>query len=117
MLFGRVVAKFGVHFELMFDPKIDEKRSKINDKSVLKIDQKRKPNWDPFFPDFGTVLGPKIIQKWIKNRNQEALKSDTKKNRQKRARRQTGPLRQGYDPGWARPSGTPISNDYFILFL
>ena len=26
-------------------------------------------------------------------------------------------LRGGCDPGWARPSGTPISNDYFILFL
>ena len=52
---------------------------------------------------------------------EEALKNDTKKVGQKRARRRTGPLRGGCGEaasmGWARPSGTPISNDYSIPLM
>ena len=79
MLLGRVVVKFGVDFDRFSVPTLIKNRSKIDEKSCPKIDQKKDPFWDPCWVDFGPILETKIDQKWIQNgiKNKSDLKPKT----------------------------------------
>ena len=74
-------------------------------------------SWDRFWTDFGSILGPKIDQKWIQKAIPRGIETRYEKSWSKKSAAPNGATASRVGRVWAQPSGTPISNDSLFFFL
>ena len=73
MVFGRVVAGFGIEGTWNFIQKPMKNAQKIQEESMPKRDLKKKPTWSRFFSDLEGMLSPKTHPKTEEKLEKKAM--------------------------------------------